>query len=329
MEIIAQLGSILGLSFISGINLYATLAVTGLCTRYGLIEGLPPEFQVLGNDLVILVAVALYGLEFFMDKIPGLDTLWDSLHTFIRPLGGAMLALIQVGEATPVMEVVVFMLGASMASVAHVAKAGTRLIINTSPEPFSNILVSLLEDVGAIGFVYLTMAHPVAAFFITLLCLFLIFCCMPLIFRTIRMLFGAIWFRIRCLFVREMAWTTSRHLPYALDRVFDQVREKDERILWAGRAHAVRVTGIPKFSAIHVVVTNRGVHFLFKRWFRIQRQFLPVHDIEQHKRYPGFLLGKWLLRTSRGDLLLYVYQPLFKALPFNLTGANELEEAMY
>ncbi len=329
MEIIAQLGSILGLSFISGINLYATVAVTGLCTKFRLIEGLPPEFHVLGNDLVILVAIALYGLEFFMDKIPGLDTLWDTLHTFIRPLGGAMLALMQVGEASPALEVIVFMLGAGMASVAHVAKAGTRLIINTSPEPFSNILVSLFEDVGAVGFAYLTLAHPVAAFFITLLCLAVIVCCMPLILRTIGMLFGAIWFRIRCLFVREMAWTSSRHLPYVFDRFFDEIKEKEEKILWSGKAHAVRVKGIPKFTAVQVVVTTRGVHFLYRRWFRVQSQLLLLDELEQHKRYPGFLLGKWLLKTSRGDLLLYVYQPLFKTLPLRLVGTEELEVAMY
>ncbi len=329
MEIIAQLGSILGLSFISGINLYATVAVTGLCVRYGLIAGLPPELAVLGNELVILVAVVLYGLEFFMDKIPGLDTLWDTLHTFIRPLGGAMMALIQVGEASAAMEVIVFMLGASVASVAHLAKSGTRLIINTSPEPFSNILVSLLEDVGTVVFAYLTMTQPVMAFFITLFCLAGIICCMPLIFRTVRMLFAAIWFRIRCLFVREMAWTASRHLPYALDQTFDAIKDKDEKIVWAGRAHAVRVSGIPRFSAVQVVITQRAIYFFFKRWFRVQKHLLPLDEIEQHKKYPGFLLGKWLLKTTMGDLLLYVYQPLFITLPLSFAAKDEIQEAMH
>ena len=145
MELIARLGSLLGLSFISGINLYATVAVAGICSKYHLVQGLPAEFDALAHDGVIAVAVILYLVEFLMDKIPGLDTLWDSIHTFIRPLGGAMLALMQVGEASPALQVIVFMLGASLASVAHFTKAATRLVINASPEPFSNILVSVIR----------------------------------------------------------------------------------------------------------------------------------------------------------------------------------------
>ena len=111
MDVIAQLGSLLGLSFISGINLYATVAVTGLCVKFGLVQGLPPEFQVFANDAVLFVALFFYAIEFFMDKIQGLDTLWDSIHTVIRPLGGALIALMQVGEASPAVEVIVFLFG--------------------------------------------------------------------------------------------------------------------------------------------------------------------------------------------------------------------------
>jgi hypothetical protein len=137
MELIAQLGSILGLSFISGINLYATVAVVGICTRFDLIQGLPPEFQVLSNEAVIFVALLLYFVEFFMDKIQGLDTLWDSLHTIIRPLGGAFIALMQVGEASLAVEVIVFMLGASLASawifVSDYGLSQTELFSHTDP----------------------------------------------------------------------------------------------------------------------------------------------------------------------------------------------------
>jgi hypothetical protein len=327
MEIIAQLGSIFGLSFISGINLYATVAVVGISTRYGLVQGLPPEFNVLANDVVIFVALFLYILEFFADKIPGLDTLWDSIHTIIRPLGGAMLALIQVGEASPAMEVVVFMLGASLASAAHVTKAGTRLIVNTSPEPFSNVLLSLVEDAGAIGFSYLSLAYPKTSFFLTLAFLTIIGFLFPLIMRTIRMLFSAIFFRIKYLFVKETHFGASHLLPYAYDAIFDQQRDEDENPIWSGKAYAVKISRVPKFSTLHVVVTSKATHVFFKRWFKIQSLVLPVEEIKKQRVYPGTFLAKWMIRTTREDWLLYLYEPVARTLTRDLTARAEVNES--
>jgi hypothetical protein len=323
MEVIAKLGSILGLSFIAGINLYATVAVVGLCTKYQLIQGLPPEFNILAHDAVIAVAIFLYTIEFLMDKVPGLDTLWDSIHTLIRPLGGAMLALMQVGEASPAMEVIVFMLGASLASAAHVTKAGTRLIINASPEPFSNILLSTGEDVLAVGYSYLSLAYPKLTFFLTLGCLVAVGLVFPLILRTVKMLFGALFYRIKCLFQKEAAWMESRSLPMSYDVYYDQHKDADEKICWTGRAHSVKVPGISRFRPLQVVISSKAIHFLHRRWFRIQDKVLPLAEISHHKSYPGLLLAKWLLRTSNGDWVLQLYQPLSTTLPRDLTPKDE------
>lgn len=326
MEVIAQLGSLLGLSFISGINLYATVAVVGICTKYHLVAGLPPDFNILAHDAVIFVALLLYVLEFLIDKVPWLDTLWDSIHTLIRPIGGALLALIQVGEASPALEVIVFMLGAGLASIAHVTKAGTRLIINTSPEPFSNILVSLGEDVGAVGLAYLSIAYPKASFFVTLAILILLGFLLPLILRTGRMLFSALFFRIRCFFHKEAAWMTSRSLPFSIDSALDSKLEPGEKFFWTSRAFAVRIPNMPKFVSLQVVITSKALHILYKKWFKFHFRTIPLDDVLNHKCYPGTLLCKWLLRTSRGDWLLHIYQPLSKTLPYDLKSESKYYE---
>jgi hypothetical protein len=323
MELIAQLGSILGLSFISGINLYATVAVVGICTRFDLIQGLPPEFQVLSNEAVIFVALLLYFVEFFMDKIQGLDTLWDSLHTIIRPLGGAFIALMQVGEASLAVEVIVFMLGASLASAAHITKAGTRLVVNASPEPVSNILVSLGEDIGVVGFSFLTMAYPKLSFFLTLIFLGFILFFLPLLFRTLRMLFGSLFFRIRSFFLRDVKKSSLLSLPYSFDTFFDEKKEKDEEIIWSVRAFSVRIPSVRRFTRMYMVITSKTLYCIYRHWFRFKIRQLARSDIRQLKCYPGRLLAKCLIKTSGETWLVQLYQPLSKTLPDNLELGNE------
>lgn len=318
MEIVAKLGTLLGLSFISGINLYATVAVVGICRKFELVSGLPPEFDVLAHDAVLAVAILLYVMEFLADKVPGLDTLWDSIHTLIRPFGGAMLALMQVGESSPALQVIVFMLGASLATAAHVTKAGTRLIINTSPEPVSNVLMSLAEDGWAIGFSYMSLAYPKSTFVLTLLCLLLIGIFMPLILRTVRMLFSALFFKLKCVFFHECAWTSSRALPFSLDSFFDAHRDEDEKLLWTGQAYAVRVPQVARHSRVHVIITSKKVHLLYRHWNRLREHVIALGEMVQSKPYGGFLLSRWLLKTRRGDWLLYLYAPLVRTLPQNL-----------
>ena len=324
MEIIAQLGYILGLSFISGINLYATVAVVGICTRFELIQGLPPEFQILANGGIIFVALMLYFVEFFMDKIQGLDTLWDSIHTIIRPLGGAMIALMQVGEASPALEVIVFMLGASLASAAHFTKAGTRLVINASPEPVSNILVSTGEDLGAVGFSFLTLAYPKLSFFLTLSCLAFIMFFLPLLFRTVRMLFASLFYRTKSLFTRGLTKGDVLLLPFSLDTFFDEQKEKDEEIVWAGKAYASRVPSIRRLSSMHLVITSKAVYGLYRRWFRLHVRRLVRSEIKHYKYYPGRLLSRCHIKTPEETWLVQLYQPLGKTLPDSLAPAGEI-----
>src|SRR5262245_24255662 len=142
MEALATLGRTLGFSFAAGINLYATVAILGLASRYGWVA-LPPQFQIFDNNLVIGAAIVLYVVEFVADKVPWVDSVWDAVHTVIRPIGGALIAVSTVGDVSPGMEGLVALLGGTLAAGSHFTKAGTRAVANTSPEPFSNWILSI------------------------------------------------------------------------------------------------------------------------------------------------------------------------------------------
>ena len=162
MDILAALGRTIPLAFTSGINLYATVAVLGLCSRYQLVT-LPEQFRAFGHPVVIGIAIAMYVIEFVADKVPWVDSIWDVVHTVIRPVGGAIVALTALGGASGEMQTVVALLGGSVAAATHVTKSGTRAVVNTSPEPFSNWFLSLAEDVFVVTFSYVALQHPMLA----------------------------------------------------------------------------------------------------------------------------------------------------------------------
>jgi hypothetical protein len=158
-QITATLAMTMGLAWASGINLYATLLTLGLLANTGNIE-LPTDLQIVANPLVIAAAGMMYFVEFFADKTPGIDTGWDAIHTFIRIPAGAMLAAGAVGDLNPAVELAAALLGGSLAAGTHATKAGTRLLINTSPEPFSNWTASVAEDAAVIGGVWASIHYP-------------------------------------------------------------------------------------------------------------------------------------------------------------------------
>ncbi|MFB3852240.1 MAG: DUF4126 domain-containing protein [Vicinamibacterales bacterium] len=173
MELLTTLGRTLGFSFAAGINLYATVAILGLASRYGWVQ-LPPQFAVFDSDMLIGLAVVLYLIEFFADKIPWVDSAWDALHTLVRPAGGALIAVASLGEASPGVEALVALLGGTVAAGSHLTKAGTRAVVNTSPEPFSNWILSLVEDAFVIGFGIVTLKYPLAAFAVAVVLIVLV-----------------------------------------------------------------------------------------------------------------------------------------------------------
>lgn len=170
--IVSTLAITMGASWASGINLYAVILVLGLGGATGNVE-LPPGLTTLEDPMILTAAGLMYGIEFFADKIPGVDTGWDTLHTFIRIPAGAVLAFQSVGDISPVMGVAAAMVGGSLSATSHATKAGSRMLINTSPEPFSNWTASIGEDIAVLGGLWAALNHPVL--FLIFLLLFTLF----------------------------------------------------------------------------------------------------------------------------------------------------------
>ncbi|MEQ1738686.1 MAG: DUF4126 domain-containing protein [Methyloglobulus sp.] len=195
-QITATLAMTMGLAWASGINLYATLLTLGFLANSGNID-LPPDLQIVANPLVMGAAGIMYFVEFFVDKTPGADSGWDAIHTFIRIPAGAMLAAGAVGDLNPAVEIAAALLGGSLAAGTHATKAGTRVLINTSPEPFSNWFASVGEDVVVVTGVWASINHPVSFLIALVLFVILMIWLLPKIWISVKKVFGFIlaWFR--------------------------------------------------------------------------------------------------------------------------------------
>jgi hypothetical protein len=185
MEALTTLGRTLGFSFAAGINLYATVALLGIASRYGWVS-LPPQYQAFDNNYIIGAALVMYVIEFFADKIPYLDSLWDAIHTAIRPIGGALIAVTTLGEASPTTEAVVALLGGMVATSTHLTKTSTRAVANVSPEPFSNWILSIGEDLFVVGLGVLALKYPLIALAVAAVLLVVIAIFAAVIIRTAR-----------------------------------------------------------------------------------------------------------------------------------------------
>lgn len=178
MNPVETLGLALGAGFSSGLNLYATVATLGLLQRFGVLH-LPTGLQILAHPWVLAIAIALYFLEFFADKIPYFDTFWDALHTFIRPPAAALLTFAAAGGAPPEWRWAAALLAGGVALTSHGTKASARAAVNTTPEPFSNWFLSFGEDVLAVWLTWMATTHPVATSIIVValvaLCAFLLY----------------------------------------------------------------------------------------------------------------------------------------------------------
>jgi hypothetical protein len=184
-ELFALLAAI---GFAAGLNLYATVAVLGLLARFGHLP-LPPGLQLLESWAVIGASAVLFGIEFFADKIPAFDLIWNALHTFIRvPIAG-LLAYQATSQLSPEKQLLATLLGALVALAAHGGKTAARAAVTPSPEPFSNVTLSLGEDVLAIGLTWLATRHPYAAGTLALIFVAIIVVMIRWVIRALRALF--------------------------------------------------------------------------------------------------------------------------------------------
>ena len=178
----------MGVAWASGINLYGTLVALGVMMNMGYVD-LPPDLQIVGDPLVIAAAGFMYVVEFFADKIPGVDTGWDTLHTLVRIPAGALLAAGAIGEVGAGAEIAAALVGGTIAAGTHFTKAGTRVLINTSPEPFSNWTASITEDIAVFAGLWAALQHPVLFLILLAIFIVLVIWLLPKLFRAIKKVF--------------------------------------------------------------------------------------------------------------------------------------------
>jgi hypothetical protein len=185
-ELFALLAAI---GFAAGLNLYATVGVLGLLAHFGHLP-LPPGLQLLAGWPVILASVALFGVEFFADKIPAFDLLWNALHTFIRVPVAGLLAYRATSQLSPEHQLLATVLGATVALIAHGGKTAARAAVTPSPEPISNFTLSIAEDVLAISLTWLATRHPYVAGTAAVILVAIVILSVRLVIRAMRALFG-------------------------------------------------------------------------------------------------------------------------------------------
>jgi len=191
MDTVSIIALSMGASWASGINLYATLFMLGYLGTTGNID-LPPDLMVVTDPLVMTSAGLMYCVEFFADKTPGVDTAWDTLHTFIRIPLGAVLAMGAVGDVTPAVQLAAFIAGGSLTAATHATKTGSRIVINSSPEPVTNWTASVGEDLLIITGIWAALNHPVAFLIALTIFIALMIWLLPKIWRGVEHIFNSI-----------------------------------------------------------------------------------------------------------------------------------------
>ena len=321
MNVIQLLGSTLGLGLVSGINLYATVLVVGLGIRTGLIVLRPElhQLDVLANPIVLAVAGAIFIVEFLADKIQWIDSLWDAVHTFIRPLGAAIIGITALGDTSPEAVVVALLCG-GVALSGHSTKAGLRLIVNHSPEPVSNIILSFVEDGLVVVGTYVAVQYPYVMLIVVVL--FLVAFCWfaPKAFRLIRIetnailaVFKKLFVKIAELFRREgddasvAPKFTNDEMPF--DYVYhlrDEFNLQDSPMLIrcaAGKG----VRGL-RHSVGYLSITPDEVIFVCKRWLRLRTHVVPHSNIEHAQFRKHLLLDRLTLRVGGKTHVFYFFK---------------------
>lgn len=296
MGSLQTLAAILGLSTVSGINLYLTVLLVGGGQRLGWIHGLPPDLAILAHPAVLAVAGLLFLLEFAADKLPFVTPVWDGIHTFIRPVGGALLALGAAADLSPLAKVLALLAGGTIALGAHGSKMGVRLLAHTAPEPASHSLLSVAEDLGVIGLLALAYRHPQIALPVLGAILLGIALLLPLLLRAL--LFVLAGFRG---VLRSLAgWDAPGGIPEWVDL-------KALELTTAGARHALpcfarKVVGLPRLHRAYLVQAEDGWHLLHHRWFRAHSFAFAGDPV---RITPGLLWDRVIfMRRGRAQILL-------------------------
>jgi hypothetical protein len=273
MNTLETLGLALGFATLAGLNLYLTVFATGLAINQHWIDisQTHPDLAILGHPAIIAIAGVLYLLQFFADKVPWVDSLWDAVHTVIRPVGGAFLAIRVLGTPDPMFDVIIALLGGSVSLMAHSVKAGTRLVVNHSPEPFSNIALSLGEDAAVIGGLALMKNDPLLALILFSVVLLAIAYFGPKLWRAVKVNVFLLWRKIASPAADQADTELSAMLPSDLDLALHKANLAGDKLAWAVPCISAAAREIPGNVFGYLIATDAQpatVAFLAKRRWR-------------------------------------------------------------
>jgi hypothetical protein len=309
MGALQNLAGILGLAFVSGINLYLGVLVTGLAQRFGLVTGLPPELQILSHTWVLVAAGLLYAIEFFADKIPFITPVWDFIHTFVRPLGGALLALGAAGRLSPEAQVAATLLGGTIALATHGTKMGVRLAAHAAPDPGTHAAISVAEDTGVVALLVLVYRHPLLALAAVLLMLGLMALLLPRLLRTLRFLVSATLGRVTSCFGPGRI---SELPPAIMASAFALDPEGGALLL---KAYAWQMKGVPALARGALVLVRGEWHFVYRGWFRVKTLHLLTDMPNAVIHEPGLVFDDLVFRIAPRPARFYLTKDWSRLLP--------------
>lgn len=332
MDVLQKLGPALGFATLAGLNLYLTVFVTGLAIHYHWIDLSTafPDLQVLGHPAVLTVAGILYAIEFFADKVPWLDSAWDALHTVVRPVGGAFLALHALGpQHDQVVNVVTALLAGGVTLTTHGAKAGTRLLVNGSPEPFSNIAVSVGEDAavaGGLGVMAYSFHHsPYLSLGVFGTVVATLLYVTPKVFRFARIRVWLLWKKLSWPAFDAKTTLPTAELPPDPDLLFARLNPTSEPVAWVvpcltGSSKG----GLPTGFRGHLVALRTRpdeLHFVGRRgWRKLARTMdLAGCRVSHESRFLSEDLI--LIDAEKNTRQVFVFDRSKAALVGNLTAS--------
>ena len=330
MDTIALIGSTMGLGFVAGVRLYATILTLGLAIRFGWFHPGPmaEPLRILAEPMVLIAAGVACAIEFFADKVPWVDSIWDSFHAFIRPIGAVVVSAAVLGSFDPALKVTLIILCGGVAFASHSAKAATRLLVNHSPEPFSNVAISLAEDALVPFGVWLSLRHPQTVLGLVLIFLAIFIWIAPKVFRAVRLQFVglSIWLGMgKHTHQSEANLEPLEALNSEAAGAFKVVARHASPIVAADARKVQRALGLETPTAgIRAAATQniRGLGnsigylvigadhlaFVAKRGFRHRVHRINFADVEQAQWRRGLLMNRLVVRTARGEQAFYVFK---------------------